>query len=296
MVRLLVAALVIPLGLDLYMPVPEDNPLTAAKIALGRQLFNDRRLSRDRSTSCASCHDPERAFSTSEAISPGILGRRGRRNAPALINRGWGRSFFWDGRAATLEEQVLQPIEDPNEMGLSLTEAVARTRVSAPDMARALATYIRSLMSGNSAFDRFVTGDRTALSPEAQEGLRIFRGQGNCTACHIGPNFTDEKFHNTGIAWREATTSFRDDGRSAISGKPEDRGSFKTPTLREVARTAPYMHDGSIASLEQVVQYYDRGGNRHALLDEEIRPLGLTTLEQRALVAFLQSLIGIETR
>jgi cytochrome c peroxidase len=259
-------------------------------------LFHDRRLSRDETTACVSCHDPERAFSTSDPISPGIFGRRGQRNAPALINRGWGRSFFWDGRAATLEEQVLRPIEDPNELGFSVEQAVARTRVSARDMSHALATYVRSLMSGDSPFDRFVNGDRTALSPEARDGLRIFRGKGNCTACHIGPNFTDEKFHNTGIAWVEATTSFRDDGRAAISGKAEDRGSFKTPTLREAARTAPYMHDGSLASLEQVVEYYDRGGNRHTLLDEEIRPLGLTTMEQRVLVAFLQSLTGIVTR
>jgi cytochrome c peroxidase len=294
--RLLLAMLVVPLGLDLYMPVPDDNPMTAAKIALGRELFHDRRLSRDETTACVSCHDPERAFSTSDPISPGIFGRRGQRNAPALINRGWGRSFFWDGRAATLEEQVLRPIEDPNELGFSVEQAVARTRVSARDMSHALATYVRSLMSGDSPFDRFVNGDRTALSPEARDGLRIFRGKGNCTACHIGPNFTDEKFHNTGIAWVEATTSFRDDGRAAISGKAEDRGSFKTPTLREAARTAPYMHDGSLASLEQVVEYYDRGGNRHTLLDEEIRPLGLTTMEQRVLVAFLQSLTGIVTR
>ena len=294
--RLLLAILVIPLGLDLYMPIPEDNPVTSEKIALGRELFNDRRLSRDGSTACVSCHDPERAFTTPVAISPGVSGRRGRRNAPALINRGWGRAFFWDGRAATLEEQVLQPIEDPNELAFSVEEAVARTGVSARDMAHALATYIRSLLSGNSPFDRFVNGDRLALSPEAQDGLRIFRGNANCTACHIGPNFTDEAFHNTGVAWVAAEASIRDVGRGAISGKSEDRGSFKTPTLRDVARTAPYMHDGSIASLEDVVEYYDRGGNRHPLLDEEIRPLSLTTMEQRALVAFLQSLTGTVTR
>ena len=296
MLRFLIAVVAVPLGLDLYMPVPVDNPMTAEKIALGRELFNDRRLSRDGSTACASCHDSARAFSTADSISPGVFGRRGRRNAPALVNRGWGRSFFWDGRTATLEEQVVRPIEDPNELDSSVETAAARTGVAARDISRALATYVRSLMSGDSPFDRFVNGDRTALSPEAQQGLQIFRGKANCAACHIGPNFTDEKFHNTGIAWVEATTSFRDEGRAGISGKFEDRGSFKTPTLREVARTAPYMHDGSIASLEQVVEYYDRGGNRHALLDEEIRPLGLTSMDQRAMVAFLQSLTGMLTR
>lgn len=300
--RLLIAALVIPLGLDLYMPVPEDNPITTEKIELGRQLFNDRRLSRDNTIACSSCHDPDRAFSSPEPISPGVFGRRGRRNAPALINRGWGRSFFWDGRAATLDEQVLQPIEDRNEMDLAVDAAAARVGVSPRNMSRALATYIRSLMSGNARYDRYVNGDRTALSAEAQTGLKIFRGKGNCTACHVGPNFTDDKLHNTGIAWAgqagrpETAGLFLDDGGAAISGKPEDRGAFKTPTLREIERTAPYMHDGSLASVDAVVDYYDRGGNRHALLDPEVRPIGLTASEKHALIAFLRSLSGIITR
>jgi cytochrome c peroxidase len=302
MVRLLIAALVIPLGLDLYMPVPEDNPITAEKIARGRRLFNDRRLSRDGSVACSSCHDPDHAFAKPDAISPGVLGRRGRRNAPALINRGWGRSFFWDGRVATLEQQVLKPIEDPNEMDLSIAEASTRVAVSPQNMARALATYIRSIMSGNAPYDRYVNGDRTALSAEAQAGLEVFRGKGNCTACHVGPNFTDEKLHNTGIAWAghrgraETAGSFLDEGAAAISGKPEDRGAFKTPTLREIERSAPYMHDGSLASVDEVVDYYDRGGNRHALLDPELRPIGLTGSEKHALVAFLRSLSGTMTR
>lgn len=298
MLRVVVAALVIPLGLDLYMPVPEDNPITADKIELGWRLFNDRRLSRDTTVACSSCHDPDNAFAKPDVISPGAFGRRGRRNAPALINRGWGRAFFWDGRVATLEEQVLKPIEDPNEMDLSIAEASERVAVSPQTMSRALATYIRSIMSGNAPYDRYVNGDRAALSTEAQAGLRVFRGKGNCTACHVGPNFTDEKLHNTGIAWAgqagrtETAGSFRDEGRAAISGKPEDRGAFKTPTLREIERSAPYMHDGSLASLDEVVDYYDRGGNRHALLDPEVRPIGLTTLEKQALIAFLRSLTG----
>jgi cytochrome c peroxidase len=302
MVRLLIAALVIPLGLDLYMPVPADNPITAEKIELGRRLFNDRRLSRDRTVACSSCHDPDHAFSKPDAISPGVFGRRGRRNAPALINRGWGRSFFWDGRVATLEEQVLKPIGDPNEMDLSIAEASQRVAVLPQNMSRALATYIRSIMSGNAPYDRYVNGDRTALSAEAQAGLRVFRGKGNCTACHVGPNFTDEMLHNTGIAWARQVEavgtagSFRDEGRAAINGKPEDRGAFKTPTLREIERSSPYMHDGSLASLDEVVDYYDRGGNRHVLLDPEVRPIGLTGPEKHALVAFLRSLTGIMTR
>jgi cytochrome c peroxidase len=302
MVRLLIAALVIPLGLDLYMPVPEDNPITTEKIELGRRLFNDRRLSRDGTIACSSCHEPDHAFSKPDAISPGVFGRRGRRNAPALINRGWGRSFFWDGRAATLEEQVLKPIEDPNEMDLPIAEASHRVGVSPQHMSRALATYIRWIMSGNAPYDRYVNGDRTALSAEAQTGLKVFRGKGNCTACHVGPNFTDEKLHNTGIAWAgqagrpETAGLFLDEGGAAISRKPEDRGAFKTPTLREIERSAPYMHDGSLATLDEVVDYYDRGGNRHALLDPEVRPIGLTASEKHALMAFLRSLSGTMTR
>lgn len=302
MVRLLIAALLIPLGLDLYMPVPEDNPITAGKVELGRRLFNDRRLSRDHTTACSSCHDADHAFSTPVAIASGVFGRRGRRNAPALINRGWGRAFFWDGRSATLEEQVLKPIEDPNEMDLPIADAAQRVGMEPSDISRALSTYIRSLMSGNAPYDRYVNGDRSALSAESAAGLQIFRGKGNCTACHVGPTFTDERFHNTGIAWarppREpgAAESFRDEGRARVTGRADDRGAFKTPTLREVEHSAPYMHDGSLGSLDEVVDYYDRGGNRHALLDPELRPLGLSEFEKRALIAFLRALSGDLTR
>jgi cytochrome c peroxidase len=281
------------------MPVPEDNPITVEKIELGRRLFNDRRLSRDGTIACASCHNPDHAFSAPESISPGVFGRRGRRNAPALINRGWGRSFFWDGRVATLEEQVLQPIQNPNEMALSLDEAAARAGRSPQEISRALATYIRSIMSGNAPYDRYVDGDRTALSAEARAGLQVFRGKGNCTACHVGPNFTDDRLHNTGIAWTDAIgtgASFLDEGRGAITGRPEDRGAFKTPTLREIDRSAPYMHDGSLATIEQVIDYYDRGGNRHALLDPELRSLSLSAQDKAALATFLRSLTGDMTR
>src|SRR6478735_7986372 len=199
--RFIVAfALVIPLGLDLYMPVPEENPMTAEKIALGRRLFNDRRLSRDGSTACATCHDASNAFGDDRPIAVGVFGRIGRRNAPAIVNRAWGRAFFWDGRAHSLEEQVLKPIEDPKEMYLPVVEAASRAGVSVADLSRALATYVRSILSGDSPYDRFVNGDRTALTAEQQAGLQIFRGKGNCSACHVGPNFSDERLHNTGVA------------------------------------------------------------------------------------------------
>ncbi len=279
-----------PLGLDLYMPVPEDNPMTAEKIELGRRLFNDRRLSRDGSIACASCHDAARAFSDERPIAIGVFGRKGRRNAPALINRGYGRAFFWDGRVRTLEEQVLKPIEDPNEMDLPVADAAGRVGLTPEDLSRALASYVRSILSGDSPYDRFVNGDRTALSPEQQAGLQIFRGTGNCTACHVGPNFTDERLHNTGVAWRQATGSGQATGYFADPGA--GNGTFKTPTLREAARTAPYMHDGSLATLEDVVEFYDGGGRKNPQIDPEIRPLRLAVEEKRALAGFLNSLSG----
>ena len=283
-----VVAIVIPLGLDLYMPIPEDNPITAERVALGRQLFFDTRLSRDRSISCATCHRPNRAFSDGRPVAVGILGRVGRRNAPALVNRGYGQSFVWDARQQSLEEQVLKPIEDPNEMGFSVEQAASRVGVTRDEISRALSTYVRSILSGNSRFDRFASGDRTALSEEEQRGLAIFRGKGNCTACHVGPNLTDERTHNTGVAWRPSTSS----GQGVFVDEGAGRGAFKTPTLREIARTAPYMHDGSLATLDDVVRFYDRGGIRNPYLDEEIRPLGLDTSEKQALLAFLVTLSG----
>jgi cytochrome c peroxidase len=189
-------------------------------------------------------------------------------------------------------------------MDLPVVDAARRVGLARDDLSRALASFVRSILSGDAPYDRFVNGDRSALSTEQQAGLQVFRGKGNCTACHIGPNFTDERTHNTGIAWAgraggagrsgglETAGSFLDDGRAAITGKLEDRGAFKTPTLREVARTGPYMHDGSLATLGDVIDYYDRGGNTNPLLDPEIRPLRLFADEKRALIAFLASLSG----
>ena len=289
----------VPRGLDLYMPMPDANRLTAEKVALGRRLFHDRRLSADGVLSCASCHDPDRAFSQARAIAVGVRGRRGTRNAPALINRAWGRSFFWDGRTTTLEAQVLRPIEDPNELGSSVDVAAARVGVPPERLSAALASYVRSIRSGDSPFDRYLDGDVAALSDEARAGLQIFRGRGNCSLCHTGPTFTDERFHNTGVAWRAPTASwpgaFLDDGRYLVTGRERDRGAFKTPTLREVARTAPYMHDGSLATLDEVVDFYDEGGRPNPYFDLNVRPLGLTAAEKRALVAFLQALAGVVT-
>ncbi len=294
-----------PLGLDLYRPEPADNPTVPATVTLGRRLFRERLLSRDRSLACVDCHRPDRAFTDGRARSVGVYGRRGPRSVPTIVNRAWGTSFFWDGRIATLEEQVLEPILAELEMDLSIEEAVERLRVTSPypaafretfgrdlnrdDLARALAAYVRTIQSGASPYDRYVWGEPDALSQEAQAGLRLFRGRASCTVCHVGPNFTDEEFHNTGVFWGGQPY---DAGRFLVTGATEDTGKFKTPTLREVARTAPYMHDGSIATLEEVVEFYDRGGNDNPFRDRELRPLMLTEDEKEAILAFLQSLSG----
>jgi cytochrome c peroxidase len=298
--------LAVPRGLDLYLPTPPDNPLTQAKITLGRQLFADPLLSRDRSTACASCHRPEQGFTTGQRSGQGIHGQQTTRNPPTLLNRAYGQRFFWDGRAATLEQVVLLPIQDPKEMDLTLAELEARLgqdasyrslfgqafgrAPAAADVARALASYVRSLLAGDSPYDRYVFGETAALTAEARRGLELFQGKGKCTTCHAGPNLTDEGFHNTGVAWQDGR--LLDVGRFTVTGKEADRGAFKTPTLREVARTAPYMHDGSLATLEDVLAYYDRGGNRNPHLDPAIRPLQLTAPEKQVLVSFLRSLSG----
>ncbi len=295
-----------PLGLDAFMPVPADNPLTAAKATLGRKLFFDTILSVDRSISCATCHDPERSFTDDRTKAVGVFDRVGPRRVPKLLNRGYGRSFFWDGRIPTLEEQVLQPVINSLEMDLEVSEAVARLasdpaypsefreafgrEPNRDDLARALASYVRTILSGDSRYDRYVAGDTEALNDTERLGLEVFRGKGNCVTCHLGPNLTDERFHNTGVGYEDGR--FEDDGRFGVSGRESDRGAFKTPTLRNVAQTAPYMHDGSIATLEDVIDDYDNGGTPNPYLDREIRKLGLTVAEKAALAAFMRTLTG----
>lgn len=293
------------LGLDLYRPEPDENPTTPARVELGRRLFQERLLSRDRSLACVDCHRPDRAFTDGRARSVGVNGRTGPRSVPTLVNRAWGKAFFWDGRIATLEEQVLHPIVAWLEMDLPVGQAVERLSgrerygrafreafgrdVNGTDLARALAAYVRTIEAGDSPYDRYVWGDRDALSPEAREGLRLFRGKANCAVCHTGPNLTDEEFHNTGVSWGRQPY---DSGRRGVTGRPEDTGKFKTPTLREIEHTAPYMHDGSLATLDDVIEFYDRGGNENPHLDRELRPLLLTAREKRALRSFLGSLSG----
>jgi len=279
-----------PLGLDLYMPVPEANPLTRAKVELGRKLFFDKRLSRDYTLACVSCHDPKLGFSDGRQLAIGINKAEGTRNSPALINRGYGSAFFWDGRAASLERQAIEPILNPMELGMTETELERRLGMKSTEITGALATYVRTIRSGDSAFDRYAAGKDNTLNALEKAGLALFRGKGGCSSCHVGPNFTDERFHNTGVAWRDGR--FADEGRFANSHQERDRGSFKTPTLREISRTAPYMHDGSLATLEDVVEFYSGGGRQNPNLDRELRSASLSSEEKRALLAFLRSLSG----
>lgn len=295
-----------PTGLDLYRPAPADNAITREKAALGRTLFFDARLSGDGTVSCATCHDPERAFTDGRAVSIGVGGQRGPRNVPTIVNRVYGRSFFWDGRAETLEMQTREPLLARHEMGATVDHVVQvvsgipgyRTAFRSSfgrmpefdDVARAIATYVRTVQSGDSSVDRYLAGDASALSSRERRGLQVFYGKGRCGRCHAGPSLSDELFHNTGVAYRDGR--WLDDGRYGVTGAERDRGAFRTPTLREVGRTAPYMHDGSLATLEAVVDFYDRGGRPYPALDSAIRPLGLDDSERAALVAFLRALTG----
>jgi cytochrome c peroxidase len=292
----------VPLGLDLVAPVPEGNALNSAKVDLGRRLFFDSALSADHTRSCASCHEPERYFTDGRTVALGIEYREGTRNVPSILNAAYGKSFLWDGSVETLEEQMLRPIEGERELALDLDDLVDRLReqegyrvafrdafgtegVSRDRVALALASYVRTIRSGDAPVDRFLHGDEGALSAEAREGFRLFVGRANCGVCHLAPLFTDHSFHNTGVSWGST-----DKGRGDVTGLPESQGAFKTPSLRNVAATAPYMHDGSIPDLESVIDYYDRGGTPNPYLDEEIAPLGLTGEEKLHLMAFLRAL------
>lgn len=294
-----------PLGLDLYVPVPADNPTTVAKVALGQRLFLDPRLSRDRTVSCSSCHRPEHGFSDTTSRSIGAFDRRTRRSAPSLVNVAYARFLFWDGREISLETQVLHPIRDSLEMALPLADLEARLRadaeyrkrfarvfpdgITAANVGRALASYLRTLRFGAAPLDRYRAGDTTALHDQARRGLALFRGKARCSTCHIGPNLTDEGFHNTGVSW-----GFGDAGRYPFTGREEDQGRFNTPSLRAAACTAPYMHDGSLRTLEDVLAFYVRGGNPNPNLDEDIGPLDLGPEERQSLLTFLRSLVAGE--
>lgn len=276
---------------------PKDNPPTEEKIALGKQLYFDKRLSADDTISCASCHDPKKGWSNGERFATGVGGKKGGRSAPTVLNSAYSPLQFWDGRAKTLEDQALGPIANPIEMNMEIDKVVAKlngikgykeefqkifgTDVTQEGIAKALAAFERTILSGDAPYDRFKAGDKAALSEGAQKGMKLFFGKANCSACHAGPNFTDGSFHNIGY-------DSEDEGRFAISKIKGDTGAFKTPTLRDIARHEPYMHDGGLKTLDEVVAHYNKGGNNNPYQDEEIFPLKLTKEEMADLVTFLK--------
>ncbi|HBP16170.1 MAG TPA: hypothetical protein DEA08_00060, partial [Planctomycetes bacterium] len=280
--------------------LPHD--VSAAQAELGKLLFFDPRLSRAGDASCATCHVPSHGFSDGQPTSPGASSPL-ERNAQTVLNRALSSAQFWDGRSASLEAQAEVPLSHPNELGGSLAEALASVRAvpdyrqrfrqaygaapSGPLLRRALGDYQRSLLSGDSRVDRFEAGQGGALTPAERRGWLLFRTKARCTACHTGPNYSDESFHDDGFF-----SSISDEGRARATGRARDRGRFKTPTLRDVARTAPYLHDGSVQTLEEVIELYDRGGRTTQGRDPEIRPLGLSAGEKADLAAFLRALNG----
>jgi cytochrome c peroxidase len=294
----------LPLGLQKEAAyIPPDNPLTSEKIELGRQLYFDGRLSADGTVSCATCHASDKGFSDGRPTSTGIKGQVGGRNAPVTFNRIFSQEQFWDGRAASLEDQALGPIQNPIEMGHTLKGMVAKlsaikgyreqfrqvfgTDVTAAGVAKAIAAFERTLVCGDSAFDRYEDGDDAALSESEQRGLELFREKGNCVRCHTGFAFTDERYHNIGVGMDKLKP---DVGRYKITKKVSDKGAFKTPTLRNITASAPYMHNGSAKTLEDVIEFYNKGGIKNPNLSNEIKPLNLTTTEKAELLAFLKSL------
>lgn len=285
------------------IPHPADNAPTAARVELGRALFFDPRLSGSNRMSCATCHDPAMGWGDAQPLAVGHDGRALARGTPTILNSAYSAVLMWDGRFASLEQQAIGPIIDPTEMGEQMPRLVAelsaipdyRERFAAAypgepigeaTIAKALAAFQRTVVSGESDFDRWRRGDRAALGDSARRGFDVFRIQGGCANCHMGFNFTDDDFHNIGVR----DVGAPDPGRYAVTRNPKDRGAFKTPTLRDVALTAPYMRNGLYATLEEVVDHYVRGGDVTDNLSEQMEPRALTEQQKADLVAFMKSL------
>lgn len=304
-----------PLGLP-PVPIPADNPPTEDTIALGRRLYYDPILSVDGTISCASCHAPQFAFSDNRPVSEGVGKKLGTRHAPTVINSAYSSLQFWDGRAASLEEQAVGPMANPVEMAHTLDGVVQRLQadpnypamfkkawgtdqITIDMVAKSIASFERTVIAGDSPFDRFMYGhDPSAMSPEAQRGLKIFmnKKKGNCEVCHSIEQgyalFTDNKFHNLGIG-ADTRGNLNDVGRYAVTKKDEDMGCFKTPTLRNLANRGPYMHDGSFPTVKDTLAHYIGGGNWNSHLDKEIHSLDALTFDERDdLLQFLDALNG----
>jgi cytochrome c peroxidase len=308
------------------------NPLTRAKIELGRQLYFDTRLSADATVSCASCHDPSMGYSAHTKTGVGIRGQLGGRNSPVSYNRILSGPQFWDGRADSLEAQAVGPIANPIEMGFTHEGVVARLadipvyakqfekifgELTIDRVGQAIAAFERALVTGPSPFDyheellpftkldpddiaeddelaaKFAAAKAAVeahpMTESARRGRELFFGKANCTACHVGANLADEKYHNLGVGMAAAEPDL---GRFTVTKLEADRGAFKTPTIRNVALTRPYMHDGSQATLEEVVEWYDNGGHANPHLSDKIKPLALTAQDKADLVEFMKACTG----
>lgn len=284
------------------IPFPEDNPFTEAKAKLGQSLYFDPRLSRSNMQSCASCHNP--SFAWGDGLPKGVgdhmkeLGRR----SPTILNAAWSEALMWDGRFDTLEEQALGPIEAGVEMNMPLDDLIAKLSkieeypdlfaaafegdqdITADKIAMAIATYERTVVSGEAPFDRWIKGDRAAISASAERGFHLFNDEAGCSTCHSGWRFTDDSFHDIGLADDDV-------GRGEhLPGITSMQHAFKTPGLRNIDQRGPYMHDGSLATLEAVVDHYDKGGLKRPSLSGDMQPLGLTEREKQDLVAFMETL------
>jgi cytochrome c peroxidase len=320
---------------DLSEYIPADNPLTPAKVELGRQLYFDPRLSRDETISCATCHHPDMGWTDCEPVSTGIEGQKGGRSAPTVVNRLLGKTQFWDGRAASLEEQAVGPVANPIEMGFTVEEACERLNAipgyklqfeavfggpaTNDRVGKAIAAFERSVVNGGNKNDYFEAAlpwfdfdpefeddpETKALANElldaeaahrmseaAERGRELYFGKASCSLCHVGYDLTDEMFHNIGIGMDAAEPDL---GRFVVTGEEADKGAFKTPSLRNITETGPYMHDGSLETLMEVVEHYDKGGTPNPWLSDKIFPLKLTDQEKRDLVTFMEEALVGET-
>lgn len=334
----------LPAGLSLgsnNIFIPKDNPLTRAKIELGRQLFFDTRLSSDNTISCASCHHPEDAYARNTRFGVGVREQLGGRNSPPAFNRILSTLQFWDGRAVSVEDQAKGPIANPIEMGNTHEAAIKTVKkipgyqlqfdkifpgqgITIDTVAKAIASFERVLVTGTSPADYYEplivfnksfgddlkdldafkkedpesyaqywklkrASDAHPMAASAIRGRDLFFGKANCTACHAGANFTDEKFHNIGIGMDQPKPDL---GRFEVTKVDKDRGAFKTPTVRNISQSAPYMHDGSLKTLEEVVEWYDKGGHPNPYLSDKIKKLNLTAQEKEDLVSYMKALQG----
>lgn len=282
------------------VPIPVDNEMTDDKVELGKRLYYDSRLSGDNKQSCMSCHSPGVGYGDGMKTFIGFEGTKGTRNSPTIINSGYYNDNFWDGRAGSLEEQALGPIQSEVEMNQNLDELVTELdavpgyvdefnkvfedKINVSNIAKALAAFQRTIVVKDTAFDKYLLGDDDALTAVEEEGMKLFAGKAGCISCHSGAFLSDQSYHNLGME--------DDEGRFAVTNKEEDKGKFRTPGLRGVSFTAPFMHDGSLATLEDVVEYYNEGGGTHVNKSDLVKPLNLSKDEVHSLVAFLEAMSG----